>query len=199
MQKVVLYIIYNIVERIKRLDKNIKQIIILSIITLILFTGTIILKNMTSNKTFQWDYDNIISAEEVLSNGEIITDRNLYWNLKEIIYTYISTMQDDELDEINSDNEKVTYLDYYGVLSKKYKKHLNKSDYENIANIFINKFLEEDHLGYKYVSDFIIQDIYKYDDNMYLCVLLEEYTQVKGYIGIQLDREQSKFSIFYIE
>lgn len=181
------------------MDKTLKQIIILSIIVLLLFIGTVLLKNMTADKKFKWDYGKITFASEILNQGKKINDRNLYWHLKEIINNFLLTMQDEEDENIHSEETKKDYLEYYDVLSKEYKKQLNKDEYEKLAITFINKFLVENHLGYKYVSDYVIDDIYQYDDSMYLCVIVEKYTQVRGYIGIKMNEEQHKFSVFYIE
>lgn len=191
-------IIYWIIEKFKELDKNVKQIIILSLIVIVLFVGTTILKNIPNKTTFVWNYKKIESAKNVLAYGNINKDRYLYWNLKDIIYNYLSTMQDSEIDETENDI-KADYKQYYDILTEKYKKHLNEKEYEEKAINFILCFLEEDHLGYKYVGDFVIKKIYEYDDNMYLCIVSNDVLTEDRYIGIKLDENKPKFSIFYIE
>lgn len=177
----------------------VKQIIVLSIIVIVLFIGTVILKNINKEEQFKWNYNNITSAKNVLKNGNEIRNRTLYWQLKEIISDFLITSEDEEITDAHANQEKTDYMEYYEVLSEKYKKHLSKNEFKQKADMFFNKFLLEDHLGYKYVGNFIIQKIYKYNDNMYLCVLIEEYNQEIGYIGIELDEDKSNFRIFYME
>lgn len=197
----VLYIniIYNIGEKIKKLDKNVKQILGLSSVVLILFAGTVILKTISKEKAFNWDYSVTKITTSYFDDDIIDNDRKTYWELKSIITDFVSTMADDEMENSNKTTKKNNYLEYYDVISKRYKKYLNKDEYAKRSQVFINKFLEEDHIGHKFVCDFVIESVYKYGSNMYLCIVVNEYNMNEGYIGIQLDKLQSEFSIFYLE
>ena len=197
----VLYIniLYNIVQKYKALEKNIKQLIMLIIIVLVFVIGTSFLKNMSNINYYRWNYKKINSAEDVLDKGKVISDRKLYWQLKDIIYNFLYTMEDTNFYDKNYNQENITYLDYYKVLTKKYQRQMNEDIYKEKASEFINRFMLEDHLEHKQVSDFVIDCIYKYNDDMYLCLVYSEGNNRSGYIGIKLSQADSIFEIFYIE
>lgn len=169
------------------------------IIVVILATGTFILKNNLED-VVKWNYDDFSSVTEILYNGKTIqNDKIIYWELKDIIYDYLSTMQDAEFGS-EDDGVKVQTSEYYDVLSKEYTKILSEEEFENKSKEFITRFLYSDHLGYNYVSSFVISKIYLFDNTKYLCAIsLKDSTEVLGYIGIEMDEKNAKFSIFYIE
>lgn len=193
-----IYTIYNLFEKFNKLEKNKKIIIVLLLIIILLCIGTNILRHFINKTKNVWNYKEITSAEELLHKGEKISDRNIYWQLKDIIYNFISTRSD----EVNSqleDDKKVDCIEYYDVLSKAYRKFLSKEEFLERAVRFTDKFLLERQLVYKYVDDFVIEEIYVYDDNKYLCVLKANGEKEKGYIGIELNKKDQRFSIFYVE
>lgn len=196
-----MFIILKLVEKFKKFDKNIKMTIILSFILILLVIGTSILKSMSNKDKNVWNYNEIKSAKDLLYYGEEINNRNVYWNLKEIINDFISTSEDKDFEDEDSNVELVEYTDYYEVLTKKYKRYLSRDQFKVLAKNFIDSFLLEDHLGNKYATNFIIESIYMYDRNEYLCVLknIDIENDETHYIGINLNEEKLKFSIFYIE
>lgn len=191
--------IFDIINKFNNLTKNQKKIIVLTVILIILLIGTGILKNISNLESKEWSYKDLTSAGDILYRGQSVkNDRILYWELKDIIDNYFSTMEDAEFDSEKS----TTYVlsDYYEVISKEYRKRLNKEEFENNSTELISKFLQEDHLGNKYVDMFYIKDIYLFDKTKYLCALaLSESSDVLGYIGIEMNQKDATFSIFYIE
>lgn len=192
-------IIVRLLSKFRRLDKNVKTILLLLLVIAVLNIGIFILKNLKNKDV--WDYKNISTAEELLSQGKKVNDRQLYWDFKKIINNFVATLEDsaEYTESENSNNKKGNYIDYYDVLTKKYKKYLDKKEFSLIAQKFINKFLLEDHLGYKYAGEFTINNIYQYEKNKYLCQIYVSDTKNIAYIGFQINKDKTIFSIFYIE
>lgn len=179
------------------MDKTVKQIILLIIGILILFMGTTMLKRANANDNNNWNYNKNVEIVEKLYSANEINDRTIYWQSKEIIKKFLSTMEDEMYNENEAQN--VDYTEYYNVITDRYKKQLSEKEFKSVSEKFITKFLLEDHLGYKYVDDFTILKIYKYGENQYLCFLRSKFNINEGYIGIEFNETQSKFAIFYIE
>ena len=189
--------IFSIIKKYSEFTKRQKQIVILLIILFALILVTNLLKY--NNKT-EWKYNDFDSVKEILYKSESVkNNRVIYWELKEIINNFLCTMEDVEFDSEYANND-TNLGDYYDVLSKEYKRKLTRKEFEEKASEFISRFLQEDHLGDKYVGYFAINDIYLFDDNKYICELcLENSEKEIGYFGVELNTQKAKFSIFYIE
>lgn len=191
--------IFDIINKFNNLTKNQKKIIILLLVLIILLISTKILKSISNSDKEEWSYKNLTSASDILYRGQSVkTDRILYWELKDIIEGYFSTLEDVEFDS----EATITYTinDYYEVVTKEYKRKVNEEEFVNKSNELVSKFLQEDHLGERYVDSFYIKDIYLFDKTKYLCALsLTDSSDVLGYIGIEMNQKDAKFSIFYIE
>ncbi len=191
--------IFNIIESYSKLTKAQKKVGLLLIVFVILMVSTSILRIINKNNKTTWKYGSFTSASDILYKAEIIDNRRIYWSIKEIINNFLSTMQDAEFDDTASIDKK-TVSDYYSVLSDEYKRTMSNEEFEEKAKNFILSFLLEDHLGNKYVDEFIIKNVYLFDNNKYLCELsLKDSDDTVGYFGVELDENKAKFSIFYIE
>lgn len=205
-------IILDLVEKFNSLDKNVKIIIVLVLVIILLSIGTNILKNMNGEDI--WDYKIIDSASTLLEKGKLVNDRILYLELK----TIINNMLEDVIIDINEENTKY-YNDYYSILDKDYKKHLNKTEFKSVLDTFINKFIIENDTPagiYSQLSNHI-EAIYEFDDDSYLCKVVTEeieyYDETNlddnetviqtlqdiGYIGIKLNTINNTYKIFYLE
>lgn len=192
----------KLVERIKQLDRKKLFLLILIVIILVLFGATEFMKK-ASKEGMTWNCAKVTSAKDIIPSGELIYDRVIYWQLKQIIDQYANSYmynQDEETKKI----AKAPYEDYYGVLTKDYKKLLNKNKYMEKAKVFFDKMvLETDSpSGFYEENANRISRVLLYDDNMYLCEIEgtdENFPDFKAYIGIKLDNTKNKFSIFYIE
>lgn len=193
-------IIFHIIEKYNNLTRNQKKVVVLLIVLVLLIISTSVLKIVNKNTRTTWKYNSFDSVSEMLYKGETTkNNRKLYWEMKEIINNFLATMEDIEFDSENITN-RTDLSDYYQVVSKEYKRKLNKSKFEDKSKQFISRFLQEDHLGNKYVDNFAIKNIYLFDDNKYICDLkLYDSDDTIGYIGIELNEKKAKFSIFYIE
>lgn len=176
----------------KRVDSK------LLLFTLVLVLITLLLLNYLLNNSRSngiWDYDNLESAEDVMYQGERITDRETYYALETIIYDYLDSYIVD-----SSDKENITYEDYYNFLTKSYKKHLSKKEYKEVAERFLNKFyinMDSDYEAmYKYQ---LLKEIYLLDENVYVCKLESKRNNETGYIALKVDEAKRAFNIVYIE
>ena len=177
-----------------------QKLIILTIILVVLIVGVNILKALGKQEGI-WNYKEITSATDVISSGSIITDRKTYYELEDIIVRFL--LANDGISTTNLETENIgydaTYKDYYSILTKEYKKHLSRKEFNEKANKLLNRFvipLDIEEFGYMNTKN-IIKNIYGYGDNKYLCEL-QSYDNV-GYIGIQLNPYKDCYYIFYIE
>jgi len=207
-------IVYNLIQKFKEMDKTVKQIIILSIIVIILFIGTTILKKLNSKNEFTWNYKEINELDEVLEQGVKVYDRILYLELKTIIDNII-----DDSNTQMTENGSIDFEHYYEFLTKSYKRYLGKEKYKTIMNEFINKYIIENDTppGVYSKMPYRINEINKYNDNMYLCEIKSDENEYItydddgnilgesqniyyiGYIGIELNEIDSTYNIFYME
>lgn len=139
------------------------------------------------------DYKNTDSMDLLISSSEI-NDRNIYWNLNEIISQFINSYQ-------SSFNNEIKDLDYYyGALDPNYKKFLGKKKYIENSNNLITKVIGENKDVFSMLPEQLITSMYRLDDydNAYLCKLTTVNETEEAYIGIILDTDHNKYNIFYI-
>ena len=177
-------------------SKKIDSKLLLVTLVLVLIALLLLNKLMESNRTDEiWNYKEITTAANITYLGERITDREIYYTLENIINQYL----DSYINKYN-DEDKITYKDYYNYLSENYKKYLSQKEYLAVAEKFLNKFyinIESDYESmYKYQ---ILKQIYKFDNNVYLCKLECKRNGEVGYIAFQINESELIFNIMYIE
>lgn len=138
------------------------------------------------------DYSKVQNASYFSIQGDITYDRQLYWDLNDIISGFISSVR-------YRDSKKNYTIDtYFSALTDEYQFYLGESKYEELANTFINKFKFKGVQEVSYKTTNIINKIYELPNNMYLCELVGHNDQ-KANIGIVLNKDVKTFKIFYIE
>lgn len=180
--------------------KNMSQkqkLVFFVIIAIILIIFTWILSIFRDNYDVQKNaivnnYENINSYTYFSLQGTITNDRQVYWNLNDIIASYINSAS------YKNEDAEFSLKSYYDALTTEYKWHLGESGYISLANTFVNKFKIENEYITNYKTSNIITDIYELTNNMYLCDLTGVNEQ-KAYIGIILNKNSKTFEIFYIE
>ena len=213
----VLYIftVYDFIDKINNLKKNQKIVLGLIVVIFVLLISTSILKNNLKNQNNPWSYKEAAKFETINANivhTNTINDRVKYWEMYSIIDKYINTI-------INKEEYSVD--EYYEILTKEYKRKITKNEFKIKLNEFFNMFVYQTNSGQYNKVDYIIDNIYLYDNNMYLCHILvntEEMSEIdrnlyynndsedvvterktEGYIGIKLNEVSSTYTIFYIE
>ena len=167
----------------------------LVLVLIVLLILNYVLSNLRSDNI--WNYRKITSAEDIMYQGTVVSDRTVYYNLESIIKKYI----DSYIPEL-SDYPELSYKDYYKHLTDNYKKYLSKKKYNEVAEKFLKKFYceVEPFEGYSYMdSTTVIKGIREFDNNIYLCELESETNKITGYIAIQMDLDLGSYYIVYIE
>lgn len=175
---------------------NIKQYLIFGIIILIvLIILSTILKNWGSIKSDE-NYKSESYVDDFISQSYRVKDRETYYTLEKIIIDFIASYNPLS----NYDNE-ITYKDYYASLSNNYNKHLSYNEYLNVAEQFLQDFYITQNVSSNSELVFreILKEIYKKDDNKYMCVLRNNNMIIDKYIGIVLNDNNDTFNIFYIK
>ncbi len=176
----------------KRTDSKLLLISLVLILIILLLLNYFLGKNRMDET---WNYKKITTATDVMYKGEIVTDRETYYTLEKIINQYL-----DSYINTNNDEEKTMYDSYYKYLTENYKGYLSKKEYIEVAEKFLNKFYVNINDNYETMYTYqILKDIYSFDNNIYLCVLQSNRNNEKGYIALQVNKEQSLFKIVYIE
>lgn len=191
-------------KKIINIDKlSTVQKIYLSIIILIIFiVGTKLFEYIRDNKD-SIDYKSA-NIDTFLSSAEENYDRQVYWNLNDIIKKFVLSYQTiEKLDDslLVEYNYKGYSLDeYYKALDANYQKYLGKSGYIKLAKQMLSKFAAKNENGIVIHADKIIEKMYKlYDEDMYICKLNTVEDSQVSYIVIKLDIEKKNYSIFYLE
>lgn len=166
----------------------------------ILMVLTFILQSIMGEKS-NIDYK-IEDGRALFESGYVYDDREVYWILNDIIYTFVSSYEDElTYSKINEkNNNKYNRKEFYTVLSDEYKKNLSMSKYLEVSKNMLEKFV----VGNKSLrkNNFIAQirklNVTNYADNMYVCKLNTE-NQEDSYIGIKLSPSTKNYAIFYLE
>lgn len=163
----------------------------LLLFTLILVLIVLLLLNFLFNNNRDdgiWNYKEIVTGAQLIYSGTEVTDREIYYTLENIIKDYINSYV--------TDSEELSYKDYYKYLTENYKKHLNKKEYYEVAQTFLNKFLV--NTGSMNTNQ-ILKHVYELENNVYLCELVSNTTKQTAYIAIQLNTSQLIYNIVYVE
>lgn len=174
--------------------KKLLFIIIIVIILLILVWIFRIFRNNSDIKKHALvkDYNSVSSYVYFSTQGNITYDRQIYWDLNDIISEYINSVR------YTTNEAAFTLANYYEALTPEYKLHLGEIGYNNLSNSFIEKFKINSAEEGNYKTHNIINEIYELPNNMYLCEL-NGTSDNKAYIGIVLYKNNKTFEIFYIE
>lgn len=166
----------------------------------ILMVLTFILQSIMGEKS-NIDYK-IEDGRALFESGYVYDDREVYWILNDIIYTFVSSYEDElTYSKINEkNNNKYNRKEFYTVLSDEYKKNLSMSKYLEVSKNMLEKFVVGNRSLRK--NNFIAQirklNVTNYADNMYVCKLNTE-NQEDSYIGIKLSPSTKNYAIFYLE
>lgn len=174
-----------------------QKIIFFVIILIIVIILSWMLKILNENKknsrnAIICNYDEIKDYTYFIYQGNTTSDRQLYWNLNDIIVGYI------EASKYQNDNMEFSTDNYFEALTVEYQNFLGKSKYLEISKKFVDKFVISgvQELNYKTLD--IIENIYELQNDMYFCEL-HGYNEQKAYFGIRLNKENKTYQIFYIE
>lgn len=145
-----------------------------------------------------WNYAKIDKVNTIINQGERTNDREVYYNMESIIKQYMNSYLIDESEEDN-----MNYMDYYNYLTDYYKTYLSKSEYKEVADNFFSKFYVQTESQYERTTfmdvEGIIQSIYEYADNTYLCELKSSYNNTIGYFAARINIQENQFYIVYVE
>lgn len=169
----------------------------LLLFTLVLVLIVLLLLNyfFKNNGTDEiWNYKEITTALDVMYLGQRVTDRQTYYDLESIVVQYLNSY----LAEYNGDKD--TYKDYYNYLTEDYKRYLGKRKYIKVAENFLNKFyinMDSDYINMDTTQ--VLKNVYKFDDDVYMCELYSNSNEKTGYIAVRVNMNSARFNIVYIE
>lgn len=180
--------------------KNMSQkqkTIFLVIILIILILVTWIFRIFTTNRRLKSgavikNYNEIQDGSYFTTQSYPTYDRKLYWNLNDIIAEFI------EASNYKNSDKSFSTDNYYEALTPEYKAYLGERKYLEISEKFLNKFEISNSQEKRYKTYNIIEKVYVFQDNMYICELKGSKDQI-AYMGIRLDESNKTFEIFYID
>lgn len=161
------------------------------------------LRNIFS-KQEKIDYKNVDYSSFIVDATET-SDRNLYWTLNDILLPFLQSYQTvEKMDTSEFIEYKYSGLSlekYYKALDRDYKKYLSKKDFISKSKDLMSKVFDSNDNGFVTKTENIIKCIYKLNNysNAYLCEINTINSNESAYIGIALDSESERFSIFYIQ
>ncbi len=186
---------------IKRIKLSKKQLLIIAILFLLFL---MILKNVVDSFSGNNINYKTANAETFISMAQENYDRQVYWNINDIIsnfvfsYQTVENMDTSSIVEYNYNGYKLE--EYYDTLDIQYKKFLGKTGFINLSKSMLSKFAIPSDKGIKIVTEKLIKKMYKINDqDMYFCELNTVNQDYKSYIGIKIDTVNNTFNIFYIE
>jgi len=138
------------------------------------------------------NYNDVKDYTYFIFQGTTTNDRQLYWDLNDIIVGYI------EASKYESDNLEFSTNNYFSALTDEYQNFLGKSKYEDISKQFVEKFAVGTVQEVNYKTQDIIENIYDLQNDMYFCELHGTNDKI-AYIGIKLEKGNKTYQIFYIE
>lgn len=161
------------------------------------------LRNIFS-KQEKIDYKNVDYSSFIVDATET-SDRNLYWTLNDILLPFLQSYQTvekmDTSEFIEYKYSGLSLEEYYKALDRDYKKYLSKKDFISKSKDLMSKVFDSNDNGFVTKTENIIKCIYKLNNysNAYLCEINTINSNESAYIGIALDSESERFSIFYIQ
>lgn len=187
---------------IERLNSKQKLLFFATCLVLLIVISTVLMSLRLGYDVIDYKKEN---AYTFIFNSTEDNDRNTYWTLNNIILPFLESYQTVENMDI-SDLIEYKYNgysldDYYKALDTDYKKYLGKKKYLEVSKKMMEKMVSRNENGFVLKKEDLIKRIYKLNlyDNAYLCELNTVDKSSNAYIGIILDTEKSKYSIFYIE
>lgn len=192
-----LYNIYiNIIMKLVDIKDNIssKQRLVLCLSILILLMVVFSALKQFTSKENGIDYKTT-SIETLIKDSLEISDRNIYWNLNDIVYKFVNSYRS----KYTKNVEDINY--YYKALDSNYKKYLGKRKYKGQAYKLISKIIGENPDELSKIPEPLITNVYQLDEysNAYICKLSTLNEEESAYIGIVLDTEKNRYNIFYID
>ena len=148
----------------------IRKIILYFIVLVIIFILSWILKIININKKLERkaivnNYNEIKDYTHFIYQGTTTNDRQLYWDLNDIITKYITSSMYEQ------NNVEFSLEEYFDALTDEYKNYLGKNKYTEISKGFIEKFVIHGAQELNYKTQNIIQNIYDINNDMYFCEL----------------------------
>lgn len=175
----------------KKVDSKLLLFTLVLVLIVLLLLNYFFERNRTDTI---WNYKKITTATDVMYLGELVTDRTTYYNLENIVNQYL----DSYIEDNNEDTDN--YEKYYDYLTENYRRYLGKKEYMEVAEKFLNKFYININSAYESMYTYqLLKDIYKFENNVYLCVLENKSNNEIGYIAVQMKESDSTFKIVYIE
>lgn len=176
----------------------------LMLFTLVLILIALLLLNwLLGNRKVEgmWNYEEIETAANLIYQGERVEDREIYYTLENIIKQYLNSYKDTYTEDVNE--VKMSYTEYYDYLTKNYKDYLSQSEYNKVAEKFLDKFYAEAESEYEKMEfmdvEQILKEVYSFENGVYICRLESTYTGNEGYIAIALNTNKNAYNFVYIE
>lgn len=165
--------------------------IALLLVLVVVFT---VLRNAINMKSTGIDYKKTDITDFLIYSTQT-SDREIYWNLNEIVRGFVGSYQGEYNKEVKSID------DYYNALDSNYKKYLGKKKYKELTNSLISKVVGEDKDALTTLPEPLITNVYKLTqyNNAYICELSTVNSEDKAYVGIIIDINEGKYNIFYID
>lgn len=183
---------FDLFERFKIM--NPRQRLIIGVIILVTF---VILVQIMKNILYDTNIDfKKLNSEEIITNSYASSNREIYWKLDNIIYTFMFTRaHSNNLGENRLSTEE--FCNY--TILEDYKNAIGKRKINNLANIVIDSVTLNSDGKYS-IPDQLIDKVYKYEliDNAYLAKL-NTLDNSNHYIGIIIDNDIKRFYIFFLE
>ncbi|MCX8074430.1 MAG: hypothetical protein N2749_02445 [Clostridia bacterium] len=175
-----------------------QKYILLIVVLVLLIVGNVIFKAVSnkSNK-IKINYKNengVTLVQKSLTNSDYST----YVTLNDIVQKYFESYLNSNNKNVSADF--VSYMGYYDVLSSEYKKYLSKNKYLDLSKHFFERYFSNFKKQYENISDQkIINKIYTFDTDRYICLLTDGNTDNSYFLGIELNPNYKTWNIFYIE
>lgn len=186
------YVEFDLLEKFKSMSP--KQRLIVGVIILVIFITLVqIMKTILYGTNVNFKK---LNSEEIIANSYVSSNREIYWNLDNIIYTFMFTRSHSN----NLGENRLTTEEFcnYTVV-KEYKNAVGKRKINNLANSVIDSVTLNSDGNYS-IPNQLIEKVYKYEliDNAYLAKL-KTLDNSNHYIGIIIDNDVKRFYIFFLE
>lgn len=185
------YTEFDILGKLKDMSAK-KRLIIAIIFFIVIFILNLIFNNSNnSDVNFRK-----LTSEQIIEDSFISTDRNIYWNMDNIIYTFCFT----RAHSTNLGDERLSTEDFCNdAMLKEYKKTMSDKKMVEISNKIIDDVTLQENGEYS-IPNQLIETVYNYEkiESAYL-VKLKTLNNSNHYVGILIDEENSRFYIFYLE
>lgn len=186
------YVEFDLLEKFKSMSP--KQRLIVGVIILVIFITLVqIMKTILYGTNVNFKK---LNSEEIIANSYVSSNREIYWNLDNIIYTFMFTRSHSN----NLGENRLTTEEFCNyTVAKEYKNAVGKRKINNLANTVIDSVTLNSDGNYS-IPNQLIEKVYKYEliDNAYLAKL-KTLDNSNHYIGIIIDNDVKRFYIFFLE